>query len=229
MYRSCLISHKYDTFLQTLSYYAKLVGLIRFAPMPSLKQISCCIQWVDTAAPFQEYGTQYGDGVVESFIVVPAQPQGFCIRLTSRGYISEGLAMVVFVDGNYQCNRLRLNLLPSKKGRPANRTEVDFLLRQQEKPQGDGIYLGRAWRFDNHNIGMSDNILVQPYSLTSLQFQKRLKDFKQVILMILAPLKCLCSDAERGIRPTLTTMNPLLEKTAISLRIVLLARKKTIS
>lgn len=123
--------------------------------MPQLKQISCCIQWNDTNAPFQEYGTQYGDGIVESFIVVPTHPQGFCIRLRSHGYIYEGLAMVVFIDGNYQCNRSRLNLLPPKKDQPANRTEVDFLLRQQEKPQGDGIYMGRAWRFDNHNIGKS--------------------------------------------------------------------------
>lgn len=121
--------------------------------MPQLKQLSCCIQWSDTNAPFQEHGTVYGDGVVETFIVVPNKPQGFCVRLTSRGFISEGLSMVVFIDGNYQCNRTRVNLRPPKKNLSADRTEVDFLLRQKEKAYGDGIYMGREWRFDNHNIG----------------------------------------------------------------------------
>ena len=121
--------------------------------MPQLKQLSCCVQWTNTNAPFQEHGTVYGDGLVETFIIVPNKPQGFCIRLTSRGYIYEGLAMIVFIDGQYQCNRTRVNLLPPKKERAANRTEVDFLLRQKEKPHGDGVYMGREWRFDNHNIG----------------------------------------------------------------------------
>lgn len=121
--------------------------------MPQLKQLSCCLQWADTGAPFQEHGTVYGDGVVESFIIVPNKPQGFSIRLTSRGFICEGLVMIVFIDGNYQCNRTRVNLLPPANDRPVKRTEIDFLLRQKEKSQGDGIYLGREWRFDNHNIG----------------------------------------------------------------------------
>lgn len=121
--------------------------------MPQLKQLSCCIQWADTGAPFEENGTVYGDGVVETFIVIPSKPQGFSIRLTSRGFIYEGLVMVVFIDGNYQCNRSRVNLVPPKEDMPAHRTEIDFLLRQREKSQGDGIYLGREWRFDNHNIG----------------------------------------------------------------------------
>lgn len=123
--------------------------------MPQLKQLSCCIQWADTGAPFQEHGTAYGDGVVESFIVVPSKPQGFSIRLTSQSFIYEGLVAVVFIDGNYQCNRSRVNLVPPGKDLPGCRTEIDFLLRQREKSQGDGIYLGREWRFDNHNIGKS--------------------------------------------------------------------------
>lgn len=121
--------------------------------MPQLKQLSCCIQWSNTGAPFQEHGTVYGDGVVETFIIVPSKPQLFSIHLTSRGYIAQGLSMIVFIDGNYQCNRTRVNLIPPTKGQPASRTEIDFLLRQKEKPQGDGMYLGRDWRFDNHNIG----------------------------------------------------------------------------
>lgn len=122
--------------------------------MPQLKQLSCCIQWAESGAPFQEHGTVYGDGVVETFIVVPNRPCIFTIRLKSHGFIHEGLSMVAFIDGNYQCNRTRVNLQPMKKDNPIWKTEIDFLLRQKEKSQGDGIYMGRQWRFDNHNIGM---------------------------------------------------------------------------
>jgi len=123
--------------------------------MPTLRQLSCCIQWAETGAPFQEYGTWYGDGVVETYIAVPNKPQRFTIHVTSRGYISEGLAVLVYMDGKYQCNRNRVNLQHPKKGVPRNRTEVDFLLRQREKPLGDGMYMGREWRFDDYNIGSS--------------------------------------------------------------------------
>lgn len=125
---------------------------VRHASMPQLKQVSCCIQWADTGASFQEYGTQYGDGVVESYIAVPGKPQKFTIHLRTLGYIAEGVCMVVFIDGNYQCNRSRLNLVPARDGDKSN-TEVSFLLRQKEKAYGDDMYMGREWRFDDHNIG----------------------------------------------------------------------------
>lgn len=123
--------------------------------MPALKQITCQIQWANTNAPFHEYGTVYGDGVVETFIAVPSTPQPFSIHLASRGFIATGLAMIVFIDGTYQCNRNRINLMPARNGTPRTRTEVDFIVRQKEKPMGEGIYMGREWRFDNHNIGMN--------------------------------------------------------------------------
>ena len=121
--------------------------------MPQLKNLSCSIQWSESGAPFQEYGTHYGDGVVETFIIVPNRPQSFTIRLRSRGFIYEGLAAVIFADGNYQTNRNRVNLTPSKKDQSLSKTEVDFLIRQKEKSLGDGMYMGREWRFDDHNIG----------------------------------------------------------------------------
>lgn len=121
--------------------------------MPTLKDLVCHVQWADTGSPFPEHGTLYGDGVVETYIAIPTHPQAFTIRLTSRKFIFQGLAMVVFIDGNYQCNRNRVNLLPPKKNRPRDRTEVDFLVRQKEKPMGDGTYMGREWRFDDYNIG----------------------------------------------------------------------------
>ena len=122
--------------------------------MPTLRKLTCSIQWADTGTAFTEYGTCYGDGVVETFIVVPDKPQPFSIHITSKGFIYEGLAVIVFMDGHYQTNRNRVNLLPAKKGVPMERTELDLTIRQKEKPMGDGLYMGRAWRFDDHNIGI---------------------------------------------------------------------------
>lgn len=120
--------------------------------MPTLKDLVCHVQWADTNSAFPEYGTIYGDGLVETFIAIPNHPQAFTVRLTSRKFIFEGLAMIVFIDGNYQCNRNRVNLQPPKKGLPRNRTEIDFTVRQKEKPLGDGTYMGRDWRFDDYNV-----------------------------------------------------------------------------
>ena len=122
--------------------------------MPTLKDLVCHVQWATTGFPFPEYGTQYGDGVVETYIAIPSHPQAFTIRLTSRNFIFEGLSMIVFIDGNYQCNRNRVNLQPYKKDLPRNRTEINFTVRQKEKPVGEGTYMGREWRFDDYNIGM---------------------------------------------------------------------------
>ncbi|KIX05479.1 uncharacterized protein Z518_06351 [Rhinocladiella mackenziei CBS 650.93] len=120
--------------------------------MPALKDLVCQVLWADTGSPFPEYGTQYGDGVVESYIAIPNHPQPFTIQLTSRKFIFEGLSMIVFIDGSYQCNRNRVNLKPPKEGVPRNRTEIDFVVRQKEKVIGDGTYMGREWRFDDYNI-----------------------------------------------------------------------------
>lgn len=70
--------------------------------------------------------------------------------------------MIVFIDGNYQCNRNRVNLQPHKKNLPQDRSEIDFVVRQKEKPMGDGTYLGREWRFDDHNIGLMASSGVGP-------------------------------------------------------------------
>ncbi len=121
--------------------------------MPSLKDLVCHVQWADTGSSFPEYATAYGDGLVETYIAIPSHPQVFNIRLKSRMFVSEGLAMVVFIDGQYQCNRNRVNLQPGSKDVPENRSTIDFLVRQKEKPLGDGTYMGREWRFDDYNLG----------------------------------------------------------------------------
>jgi len=125
------------------------------ARMPTLKQLRCEIEWGSTQTPFPEYGTTYGDGVVETYIAVPDHSQPFAIHLRSNKYIAEGLAMLIFMDGDYQCNRNRLNLVHPEPGSPENVTKISLRVRQKEKALGDGTYIGRAWRFDRHNIGGS--------------------------------------------------------------------------
>ncbi|RVX68024.1 hypothetical protein B0A52_08435 [Exophiala mesophila] len=120
--------------------------------MPALRDLVCHVQWASTDSPFPEYATQYGDGVVETYITIPSHPQSFTVRLFSTKFIADGLSMVVFIDGNYQCNRNRVNLRPPKDGQAKHLSEIDFTVRQKEKPMGDGKYMGREWRFDNHNI-----------------------------------------------------------------------------
>jgi hypothetical protein len=120
--------------------------------MPTLKQLRCELEWGSTKTPFPEYATTYGDGLVETYIAIPDHPQPFAVHLTSKGYIAEGLAMLIFMDGEYQCNRNRLNLQLPGPQTPRNMTEIDLRVRQKEKPLGDGTYLGRGWRFDKHNI-----------------------------------------------------------------------------
>ncbi|KAL2431471.1 hypothetical protein ABEF95_009452 [Exophiala dermatitidis] len=120
--------------------------------MPVLKDLVCQVLWAETASAFPEYGTQYGDGVVETYIAIPNHPQPFSIRLASRKFIYEGLAVLVFIDGEYQCNRNRVNLRPAKKDASAGPTLVDLVMKQKEKPIGDGSYVGREWRFDDYNF-----------------------------------------------------------------------------
>lgn len=139
--------------------------------MPTLKQLSCSIEWASDPYPFKEYGVTYGDGVVESTVAVPDDtPTPFAIRLRSNGYIAPGLAMFVFIDGVYQCNRNRNDLRPidvadlrsastSKNGKDQGRAskwdgkaskacEVNFRVRQKEEELLDGTWTGRPWRFE---------------------------------------------------------------------------------
>lgn len=174
--------------------------------MPKLKKLVCQVLWADTGTPFREYATCYGDGVVETWIVVPEKPQIFTIRLTSTDFIYEGLTAAVFMDGHYQCNRSRVNLLPAKKGVPRDRTKINFLFRQKEKSLGDGMFMGREWRFDDHNIG---NLNTSCLSLANLsQCQHFRKASPLVTLTILELLKFSFGDAQQGMLTTPTLLRP---------------------
>lgn len=121
--------------------------------MPTLKQLTCQVERETSPEPLKEYSTNYGDGVVETFLAIPDAPAAFTIHLTSSGYIAPGLAMFVYIDGVYQCNRNRKGLVAPDDTVPPDFYEVDFRVRQKEEPIGSGRFLSRPWRFEDLNIG----------------------------------------------------------------------------
>lgn len=89
--------------------------------------------------------------MVETFVAVPSGSEQFAIRLMSNSFIAPGLAMYVFIDGVYQCNRNRqgLKLQNPSYGRPL----IDFRVRQKEERQRDGSMTAHEWRFEKLNVG----------------------------------------------------------------------------
>ncbi|KAI7540231.1 hypothetical protein KC331_g9288, partial [Hortaea werneckii] len=124
--------------------------------MPKLKQLVCSIELGQNRTPLQEYGARYSDGAVESFVAVPDTKIPFCIRLKSEGYIAPGLAAFVFMDGQYQCNRNKLQLRMPDDGVPESDYEIDFCLRQKEEKTASGTFVGRQWSFAELNTTKSD-------------------------------------------------------------------------
>jgi hypothetical protein len=116
--------------------------------MPTLKQITCNVEWSGSKLPLHEYQTVYADGYVETYVAVPSVPTPFSIHLRSHGYIAPGLAMFVYMDGDYQCNRNRSNLKIPSEARTWKQTEVDFQVRQKEELMPDGSFSGKQWRFE---------------------------------------------------------------------------------
>ena len=124
--------------------------------MPNLKQLTCHVEWSSSNIPLQEVQTSYADGYVETYIAVPAIPTTFSVHLLSRGYIAPGLAMFVYMDGEYQCNRNRTNLKIPDGTLIKKVTEIDFVVRQKEEILVDGTFRGKQWQFGELNIGLSN-------------------------------------------------------------------------
>lgn len=63
--------------------------------------------------------------------------------------------MFVWMDGDYQCNRNRVDLaIPSLDGTSnPGQTEINFRVRQKEIKQPDGTFCGQQWKFRELNIG----------------------------------------------------------------------------
>lgn len=99
----------------------------------------------------KEYGHRYRDGAVESFIAVPDAQIPFCVHVQTHGYIAPGLAVFVYMDGVYQCNRNKLELQMPADGVDPKRCEAEFYLRQKEEKTKQGTFVGRDWTFAELN------------------------------------------------------------------------------
>ncbi|MCJ1305837.1 hypothetical protein MMC08_008654, partial [Hypocenomyce scalaris] len=124
--------------------------------MPTLKQLTCNLEWTGSGTPLTEYQTAYSDGFVETFVAVPSIPTPFSVRLRSHGYIAPGLAMFVYMDGQYQCNRNRRNLRMPDGTSSRKHTEINFHVRQKEDMLEDGTFIGKEWRFEKLNVVSGD-------------------------------------------------------------------------
>ncbi|OCL07107.1 hypothetical protein AOQ84DRAFT_65589 [Glonium stellatum] len=124
--------------------------------MPKLKDLDCSIELGRSNEKLREYGASYADGVVEAFVAIPSTPKNFTIHLLSTGYIAPGLAMFVYIDGVYQCNRNRQGLVIPDDVNSSSNACVDFRVRQKEERQADGKFMGREWNFEKLNVVSAD-------------------------------------------------------------------------
>ncbi|KAI9852614.1 MAG: hypothetical protein M1838_000062 [Thelocarpon superellum] len=115
--------------------------------MPTLKQLTCQIEWSRSDVPLREYGTVYSDGFVQTFVTVPPISTPFSVHLTSKGYIAPGLAMFVYMDGVYQCNRNIYGLETPESTSDPTDCEIDFRVRQREQKLPNGSWYGKEWSF----------------------------------------------------------------------------------
>lgn len=119
--------------------------------MPSLRDLHCSITLSKVNSKLQEFSPTYNDGSVECFVAVPNKAQPFAINLTSSNFIAPGVAMYVFIDGVYQCNRNRQDLKLRKP--PDRKALVDFCVRQKEERQKRGGMIAKEWRVEGLDVG----------------------------------------------------------------------------
>ena len=112
--------------------------------MPTLKQLTCHVEGPGNI-PLLEYDSEYQDGYVDTWIATTPPGVPFTVHLSSKGYIAPGLAMFVYMDGIYQCNRNRTGLVYASKS-PRDR-EIDIRVRQKEEKDKPDRYIARDWFF----------------------------------------------------------------------------------
>ncbi|KAF2859007.1 hypothetical protein K470DRAFT_113018 [Piedraia hortae CBS 480.64] len=126
-----------------------LASHLRLHTMPFLNQVSCSIGFGLQGAKLKEHGTKYIGGMAETYIAVPDIYTPFSVHVQTHGYIAPGLAVAVYIDGIYQCNRNHTGLRLPGAGVDKDEYETEFVLRQKEvrKTQRDSGFIGRGWTF----------------------------------------------------------------------------------
>ncbi|GAM84193.1 hypothetical protein ANO11243_021860 [Dothideomycetidae sp. 11243] len=116
--------------------------------MPDLNCMRCTIEIGPNHEAVQELGVSYSNQRVQCYVGVPNTDVAFCIRFETSSYISPGLAVFVFIDGQYQANRNftrpPLQLVSSS----TVNHKIDECIRQKEefRTKSD-LMIGRAWHF----------------------------------------------------------------------------------
>lgn len=110
--------------------------------MPTLGDLNCSVELGRRNNFIREYGVFYGNKTVSCYICAPPRDINFSIHLTSTGLngftAAPGLAMFVFIDGQYQCNR-NMTTIEEQGG------AIDLRVRQKEEPTEGRQFIGRDW------------------------------------------------------------------------------------
>jgi hypothetical protein len=131
-----LLSHTINKLAQrTFSYTTTNHPPTTHPKMPTCNKISGAIILPPTDTPLPEYHRRYLDSSVSVYVPVPDIPilhaaPSFNIQLWTDGYIAPGLAMFVYIDGRYQCNRSK-RMPPPGLGRGDGNGGIEMRVRQK--------------------------------------------------------------------------------------------------
>jgi hypothetical protein len=114
--------------------------------MPLLGSLDCSIQ-VGNNGVLYEYGVKHEKNAALCYVAIPDVTTDFTLILQNREYISPGLAVYVYIDGVYQCNRAKSNMDPKHK------PGTQFTLKGKEDELAPGQFIQRPWKFEPLNIG----------------------------------------------------------------------------
>ncbi|KAK5174103.1 uncharacterized protein LTR77_001183 [Saxophila tyrrhenica] len=163
--------------------------------MPTLNQLECSIELGPGNTKLKEYGTKYRNGHVETFIAVTDSDIPFTIHLKTKGYIAPGIALFVFMDGVYQCNRNRIGLkLPGQYVDP-NEYEVQFHLRQKEEKSVHGAFIGSDWTFKE-----LDRVSADKAPALNPQFLNNIGTIEVVVMRCKPALDDVPTEVSRGLK-----------------------------
>ena len=127
--------------------FVKLSPLKLARKMVKLNSLTCTIDSSPPDLPLQEFNPTYGDGFVSTYVLLPPSPGSLSVHLKSLEPVSTGLAVVVFIDGVFQCARHEVSLT----GAPL--LDVEFRIRQREDRLAGNQFVAREWRFEKISTG----------------------------------------------------------------------------
>lgn len=124
--------------------------------MPTLRELTCSVELFGDQTALREFGTTYNDSLVETFVSVPSKPQSFSIHVISDTISAPGIAIFVFIDGVYQCNRNKPCVRRRRDILSEGKHCVDLRVRQKEETLSNGEMVARMWAFEKLDSEAAD-------------------------------------------------------------------------